>query len=469
MTIWYVRENGDDASSGTSETLAKKTIKAAVDASAQGDVIDIGPGEFEVQAAVAIRHGLTLHGAGIRQTVVRGCLDYSHQFHALSSQRVVGLTFRDLTLDVANQAWDYAAQRTCIRVERVSDLLLERVRFVRPSAWAVVVGCGTPSSGTSADKARHYNQRVTVRGCEFVGLRPQEFSGFGGLPRGSTLEQLLIFNTATVLIEDCDFRDVPPSASGLGLYQAVRNVTVRRCTFDGSGVGAYYPITGRDISFEHCRFYGGAGITGARESDNPGLHFKSTAAQGLRVLDCDFECRANAAALELGAVRGAWVCRCNFVGCLGISILVNRGRDLAQRKKVNVPQSGIRRWIDYVCDDVHIDHCRFFDAGRFGNLPKIHGAVYIAQHHLRTLNGSLQHCRFERPWREGLATTESVGGTLGFPFLYVLIIEDDLDQTDGAISGFTYGDNEYVETTVWYSPTESASVPNVVPPPQPSE
>lgn len=453
MTTLYVREDGDDDNSGSVPAFAKRTIKAAVDASTPGDEIDIGPGEFRVTDAVAIAHALTLRGAGMDQTVVRGCADYGHQFLAASTEPLTGLCFSDMTLDVRRRPWDYASRRTCIRVERVHGLRVERVRFERPSAWGLVVGCG-PISGTDDETATIYNRNVVVRGCDFVGLRPQERSGFDGRPRGSTLEQLLIFNAAGVLVEDCMFRDVPPSASGLGLYQAVEDAVVRRCTFDGIGAGAYYPITGRDISFAFCRFYGGSGILGARETDHCGLHGTSLAAEDLRVLGCEFECRENAAALEIGAVHRAWVLGCSFVGCLGPSVLINRGRDLCG----DAP---------FTCDEVYIHCCAFFDAGRFGEFAPLQGGIYVARHDGETLHGAVTRCRFERLWREDLMTDMNAtppDEARAYPWLYALVIERADGATGGTLTGFTNPDNEYLTTTAVDAETgQPLTLENVVP------
>lgn len=450
MGTLYVREQGDDDASGSTPAFAKRTIKAAVDVSAPGDVIDIGPGEFRVTDAVAIAHPLTVRGAGMDQTLVRGCADYGHQFLAVSTVPLTGLTFCDMTLDVQRRPWDYASERTCIRVEGVHALRVERVRFERPSTWGLVVGCG-PASGTDDETATIYNRDIIVRGCEFVGLRPQEYPGFEGRPRGSTMEQLLIFNAADVLVEDCVFRDVPPSASGLGLYQAVEDVVVRRCTFDGVGAGAYYPITGRDMTFAFCRFYGGSGIIGARETDHCALFGTSPAAEALRVLGCEFECRGNAAALEIGAVHGAVVIGCSFVGCLGPSVMINQGRAL-------------RGGLPFTCDRVYIQCCTFFDAGRFGVNPLLHGGIYIARHDGLTLNGAVRKCTFQRLWREGLMTDPDgvpQNAALAYPTLHALVIERADGGVGGTLTGFAYpNDNEFLTTDV----TNAAlTLENVVP------
>ncbi|MEZ4389586.1 MAG: hypothetical protein R3A48_00710 [Polyangiales bacterium] len=384
---------------------------------------------------------------------MRGCADYGHQFLAASTAPLTGLIFCDMTLDVRRRPRDYASQRTCIRVEGVHDLRVERVRFERPSAWGLVVGCG-PTSSTDDETATIYNRGVIVRGCEFVGLRAQEYSGFDGRPRGSTLEQLLIFNAADVLVEDCVFRDVPPSASGLGFYQAVEDALVRRCTFDGAGAGAYYPITGRDISFVFCRFYGGSGILGARETDHCGLHGTSAAAEDLRVLGCEFECRENAAALEIGAVHRAAVLGCTFVGCLGPSVVINRGRDLFG----DAP---------FTCDDVYIGCCTFFDAGRYGEHAMLQGGIYVARHDGQTLHGTVTRCTFERLWRKDLMTDPAVVPQVpaqAYPWLNALVIERADGATGGTLVGFTNPDNEYLTTTAVDAQTGATlTLENVVP------
>jgi hypothetical protein len=223
-------------------------------------------------------------------------------------------------------------------------------------------------------------------------------------------------------------------------------------------VGAYYPITGREILFEFCRFFGGAGIYGARETDNKGLHGTSEATRDLQVRDCHFECWENAAALEIGAVRGARVSRCTFVGCLGPSIVINRGRDLKRDKSV--------RAIGFACDDVQIEDCVFFDAGRYGDFPRLHGAVYIARHHGSTLHGFIRACRFERRWRPGHDISGAVQGPMGFPWLIALSIEngplapDEIDN-GGTIRGFAIIDSDLRPASVEFADGSNLEVENV--------
>lgn len=56
----YVRAGGNDASDGSTEGQAKKTLKAAIKAAQSGDIIDVGPGTFD---GASIDRAVVIQGA----------------------------------------------------------------------------------------------------------------------------------------------------------------------------------------------------------------------------------------------------------------------------------------------------------------------------------------------------------------------------------------------------------------------
>ena len=68
QTVIYVRSNGADASDGTSESTAKKSIQAAVSAAQAGDIIDVGPGTF---AGATIDRAVVLQGANANYDIAK--------------------------------------------------------------------------------------------------------------------------------------------------------------------------------------------------------------------------------------------------------------------------------------------------------------------------------------------------------------------------------------------------------------
>ena len=70
-TTWYVNgTNGSDSYSGTSSSQAKKTIQAAIDAAADGDVICVASGVYA--PIVSAQKLITIKGAGAGNTIIDG-------------------------------------------------------------------------------------------------------------------------------------------------------------------------------------------------------------------------------------------------------------------------------------------------------------------------------------------------------------------------------------------------------------
>ncbi|MDR2937581.1 MAG: hypothetical protein LBU92_01410, partial [Prevotellaceae bacterium] len=62
-TTYYVATTGNDSNSGTSATQAKRTIQAAIDVAAMGDVVQVAAGTYLLDSAIVLKEGVNLRGA----------------------------------------------------------------------------------------------------------------------------------------------------------------------------------------------------------------------------------------------------------------------------------------------------------------------------------------------------------------------------------------------------------------------
>ncbi len=129
------------------------------------------------------------------------------------------------------------------------------------------------------------------------------------MPSASTYEQMLIYNARRVTIKETFFANLENVAIGLGLYQWLRDVTVRNCTFTGfapdDGIGAYYSQTCRNFKFVNCHSQINTSIQGANFADNE--TFPGRRAVEMSVVNCYVRAAGTGTGIQVGAVQTATV------------------------------------------------------------------------------------------------------------------------------------------------------------------
>lgn len=259
----------------------------------------IPAGTYRIYGVLTPKQGVRIHGAGMGITTLKHYGTYAHVFGKYTTDLIQDVEITDMTLDMSG----LAANNGGIVVEYVERFAVRRCWFVACPVWGISVGV----SAAATDKF-YRNRKITIEDCVFY-----DFS--------VTFEQILLFNSEDVLVQNCHFADTPDGI-GVGLYQHTDRVTVRDCRFARCSRGIYYSVTTRNTLIDGCSFSGGvSGIQGANESDH-GL-FGEVFAYGLKVSGCHFTgCTVG---LQLGAVRGAAVERCTFEFIRENAIYISKG------------------------------------------------------------------------------------------------------------------------------------------------
>jgi hypothetical protein len=117
---WFVAANGDDAARGTVDAPFL-TVTHAVSQSAAGDVIRLGPGEFQETSTVELPPGVSLVGAGAPQTTLK----VSAGIAVLRVVEATEATVSSLTLDGNGRATAEG-----LRLEGARDVTVARMGFV---------------------------------------------------------------------------------------------------------------------------------------------------------------------------------------------------------------------------------------------------------------------------------------------------------------------------------------------------
>ncbi len=120
----YVRTGGNDANTGASESVAKKTIIAAVAAAEAGDIIDVGPGSF---AGGMLSKGVVLQGANASYDIAR---------------------------------WD------------ASTIITSTIDLGSVGAGAVVTLVGLEFGAITPLAGKAENANITIYNCKFLGSKP---------------------------------------------------------------------------------------------------------------------------------------------------------------------------------------------------------------------------------------------------------------------------------------------------------
>lgn len=351
MSTIYVSPGGNDAWSGASAAPVATLAGAVAKLPAEGGTIRLGPGTYLHEAEVAIDRPVRILGAGMDQTFIRGAQPSSWQVYI---HHATGVRVRDLTFDVNDPCG--TGERGAVRMEHVRDVEVRRVRFVRPSAVGLEVGVFDGGQFSTAI----VNEDIRLRDCEFVDISP-----------GSTREQALFFNTREISVRRCRFEGIEGGAAGIGLFQAVADVTVKDCAFLGvasnRGVGLYYGVTTRALRVERCAFVCNNGIFGGNGSDNAaiGVIPDDTHAVGILVQECWFLCGGDGRGLLLAAVNGAWVDRCRFLCCDGVALQIGREDTNPESPR------------PYDCTGIVVESCTFAHNNRLGLDPLLHPDVFF--------------------------------------------------------------------------------------------
>lgn len=188
------------------------------------------------------------------------------------------ITIQDLWLEgnsVESGFWETMA---IIGMQAVSNVLIERCKFVAPQGDAIAF-----YSGTTTSLERHC-ENLTIRKCEFDGVNYENRQGIS------------FYDVDGALVEDCSFtrltKSTMPGAIDMegrdANYVILRNITIRNNSFknigaagDKAGVIAYWyhndtltkphqNVVIEGNSFENCRgvFFGSAVGTSESSSSN---------------------------------------------------------------------------------------------------------------------------------------------------------------------------------------------------------
>jgi hypothetical protein len=366
MATFWVSPSGSDSWPGgwlcPLQTVHEAVSRAGAWAAAHPDEdvqVRLRAGVYPISAVVEVGFPrLSIRGAGVGRTILRGAGDGHWQIRVIGGHRFAlsHLTLHTDTADVdASSVW----------IEASDDVVVHHVHVTQIRFWGILIGT---SDGCSTVPV---NQRARVEDCVFDQSNP-----------ATTTEALLVFNTHDVQVTRCAFRGIPLSGIGLGLFQVVSAAVVTECSFFGAGTGAYYPVSGVDLTFRGCTFQTRDGLTGANQSDNGPQG--STHTERLTVEGCRFSSHTEGHGLQLGAVHRALVVGCTFTRCDAIAIVIDLGNDL-------VPHAGL----DFVCGgaippepprELRVLANTFDDNNPFATFSKIHPDVLIQHlptgHHL---------------------------------------------------------------------------------------
>lgn len=294
--VYNVRDYGATGDGATDDTAAIGNALAAIGTS--GGVLYFPPGTYRTSQHIIPDKPITFRGAGAGSSILKALTSSGYIFTKTSTTSVAGITFQGLSFDGQN-----GTNVALLRLEYVTNALIEDCRFVNMTQWAVLLGV------TFATDSTVRNTDVTIQNCYFEG-------------NTSTYEHLLIFNSSRVSVRNCTFNVTNAASWGIGLYQVSNLIDIDDCRFYGSGKGLYYSISTDHVRMRGCSFQTLLGIQGANQSDNGA--FGSTHANGIIVEGCSFSV-SGAYGVQLGAVRSASIVDCIFQRCSETGIVINSG------------------------------------------------------------------------------------------------------------------------------------------------
>ncbi len=403
MATFWVSPSGNDAWPGgllcPLQTLQAAVGRAGVwaaDHPGQNVHIRLRAGVYPIGAVVEVGFPrLSIRGAGLGRTILRGAGDGHRQLRVIGGHR---FALSHLTLHTDTEVGNPSS----VWIEASDDVFVHHVHVTQIRFWGVVIGT---SDGCSLDPV---NRRARVEDCVFDQSNPQ-----------STTEALLVFNTDDVQVTRCTFRGVPRHAIGLGLFQVVHAAVVTDCGFFGDGTGAYYPVSGVDLTFRGCELRTSNGLIGANQSDNGPQG--STRAERLTVEGCRVTSHSDGRGLQLGAVQRAVVVGCTFTRCDAVAVVIDLGNDLVPKPELNFVCAGaippepprVLRLIGNTFDDNN----------PAATYPKVHPDVLV-----QSLPVGLD------------LDLEIAGNTFisAHPSHYVLTLLDASGANDGSFAGITF-------------------------------
>lgn len=213
----------------------------------------------------------------------------------------IGISGLDIDLN-------YLANAGGIRIQYVNGLKLNDVQVNNVNQWGVVVGVANGTDTTIE------NKNIVINNCSFSGLN-------------NTLEQILLFNSSNVTVENSKFSNITnPAGTSIGLYQVMNNVKIDSNTFNlPSGRGSYYSRSVNNVTYANNVFIGQGGssndgIIGANLSDNGS--FGQRVANNYNFQDNTF--KNLTVGLQVGSLDGAQINR-NYFGNNINALVINDG------------------------------------------------------------------------------------------------------------------------------------------------
>lgn len=204
---------------------------------------------------------------------------------------------------ISNMTIDCNLVNSGIQVQYVTRFTIRNCRIINNAFWGVYVGI---TNGLSAVLV---NSQILVDSCFFSGAQ-------------STFENLLLFNSKRVTVNNCFLENSLGTPPALGLYQNLENVTISNSHFVGGFQGLYYGISTNDISIKGCSFTSTVvGIQGANLPDNGSFGY--TEVKCITISDCMFQ--GNDTGAQLGAVKVSSVSNCIFRQNISNALVINYG------------------------------------------------------------------------------------------------------------------------------------------------
>ena len=233
------------------------TIQAAIDASTDGDIIEIAPGTYIENLQLSFKP-VTLRGAGIDVTIIDGSgltagPTASQTLRIIGNSGAAQATVEHLTLTGGTGTPQGTGLGGCLHVGNS-----------RPILRHLKCNFGSAGEGAGASIRPNGNGPYTISNCQF-----SDSDGEFGVG-------LSIRFSGDIVLEDCAFEGNEATLSRGAVNVVATNVTLRRCVFrdnaivGSAGIGAAYSSIDtstlnqsiESVTFEDCDFIGNQAVSG---------------------------------------------------------------------------------------------------------------------------------------------------------------------------------------------------------------
>jgi hypothetical protein len=279
--------------------------------SAGGGVVYLPPGKYLIASGLKITDSnIALQGAGKDTTTIFGGIPVDWSISALSTTMKRNIEIRDLTVDTNN-----GTRASGIQVGYVNGFAVRRCRFVNVAegGWGLFVGTADATDPIIR------NSNIVVEDTDFD-------------THAGTLEQLLVFNSASVTVSRSTFTNFP-GGPALGFWQNDDNVTVEDSSFTNGGTALYYSQSTNNLTFRNLAMAGVVnGISGANQSDHGS--FGATTVRNVQIAGGSYT--ASRVCVQLGAVDGASVIGARLYHCGAMGLQINSGNSPVNETPANI-------------------------------------------------------------------------------------------------------------------------------------